>query len=322
MLYPLSFHPILKEKIWGGGKLKTLFGKISSAKNIGESWELSGCEGDESVVANGFLEGNNISELVEVYMDKLVGYEVYQQFGTQFPLLFKFIDASQNLSIQVHPNDEIASERHNSCGKTEMWYVVDAEEDAELIIGFANDSNKEDYQEAVEDGSVEELLQHIKVEKGNVFFIPAGLVHAICKGVVIAEIQQTNDITYRIYDYKRTDSDGNERELHIEQALDVIDFSACKKPKIHPKKELNQIILLVECEYFTVNLVQLDKAFTRNYGDIASFKTYMCTEGSCEIEFADTKTLINKGDTLLIPACITEINILPKTEVTLLETYI
>ena len=321
MLYPLKFHPILKAKIWGGGKLKTLFGK-SPAENIGESWELSGYQGDESVVANGFLEGKNLTELIEIYKDELIGKKVYEQFGAQFPLLFKFIDANENLSIQVHPDDQTATERHNSFGKTEMWYVVDAEKDAELIIGFANNSSKEDYQKAVAENSVEKLLQHVNVTKGDTLFIPAGLVHSICKGVVIAEIQQSSDITYRIYDYKRTDNQGKERELHIEQALDVIDFSACQNPKIHYKDNFNEIIPLVECKYFTTNLIHLNKAFTRNYGNIDSFKVYMCSEGFCEIKHADTKTTVNKGDTLLVPASISQIDIFPKPETTLLEIYV
>ncbi|MDR0811462.1 MAG: class I mannose-6-phosphate isomerase [Paludibacter sp.] len=322
MLYPLKFRPVLKEKIWGGSKLKTLFGKKSNSENIGESWELSGYEGDESIVVNGFLAGNNLTELVEVYMDELVGEKIYAQYGAQFPLLFKLIDANENLSIQVHPNDAVAAERHNSFGKTEMWYVVDAEQDAELIIGFVNDCNKDDYERALTDNSVEKLLQHVKVAKGDVLFIPAGLVHAICKGVVVAEIQQSSDITYRIYDYKRTDSAGRERELHIEQALDVINFAACRNPKVHYHRHLNEIIPLVECNYFTTNIITLNEPLTRNYGAIDSFKVYMCVEGQCVFEYADTQTIVNKGDTILVPAAITEINIMPETEATLLEVYI
>ena len=197
MLYPLKFSPILKDKIWGGTKLKTLFNKPATSDHLGESWELSGYEGDESVVTNGFLAGNNLAELLEVYMGDLVGDRVFERYGHTFPLLFKLIDANDNLSIQVHPNDETARARHDSLGKTEMWYVVDADPGAELIIGFAHDSSKEEYSQAVERGEVERLLQHVPVQRGDVFFIPAGLVHAIGRGVVVAEIQESSDITYR-----------------------------------------------------------------------------------------------------------------------------
>jgi len=235
MLYPLKFQPILKDKIWGGKKLKNLFNKAAETDKLGESWELSGYENDESVVTNGFLAGNNLAELIEIYMDELVGDKVYNQYGLSFPLLFKLIDANENLSIQVHPGDEVAAERHNSYGKTEMWYVVDADPDGKLIIGFTKDCTREEYLDALDNDKVEDLLQHVPVKKGDVFFIPAGLVHAIGKGVVVAEIQQSSDITYRIYDFKRVDEQGNERELHTEQALDVIDFTA----SLHPKQIIN-----------------------------------------------------------------------------------
>ena len=231
MLYPLKFQPILKDKIWGGTKLKTIFGKPAQTDKLGESWELSGYEGDESVVENGFLAGNNLTELIEIYMGELIGDKVYEQFGMSFPLLFKLIDANENLSIQVHPGDEVAAERHGSFGKTEMWYVVDADPGAELIIGFTKDCTRDEYVDALENDQVEELLQNVPVKKGDVFFIPAGLVHAIGKGVVVAEIQQSSDITYRIYDYKRVDDHGNERDLHTAEALDVIDFQLLKIQK-------------------------------------------------------------------------------------------
>ena len=322
MLYPLKFKPILKDKIWGGNKLKNIFGKKAETDKLGESWELSGYEGDESVVTNGFLAGNNLTELIEVYMGDLLGDKLYDKYGLSFPLLFKLIDANENLSIQVHPGDEIAAERHNSYGKTEMWYVVDADKGAELIIGFTKDCTRDEYLDALEDDKVETLLQKVPVTKGDVFFIPAGLVHAIGKGVVVAEIQQSSDITYRIYDYKRTDAQGHQRELHTEQALDVINFSASKEPKTSYKAQMNEITLLIECEYFTTNLIRLDAAMTRNYGPMDSFVTYMCLEGNMVIECNGEKTVVNKGDTVLIPACIDELGLIPKTSVTLLEVYV
>ncbi len=322
MLYPLKFSPILKDKIWGGTKLKSLFAKAAETNKLGESWELSGYEGDESVVTNGFLAGNNLTELIEIYMGELIGDKIYDEFGLSFPLLFKLIDANENLSIQVHPGDEVAAERHNSYGKTEMWYVIDADPGAELIIGFSKDCTKEEYLEALESDKVEDLLQKVQVKKGEVFFIPAGLVHAIGKGVVVAEIQQSSDITYRIYDYKRTDDQGNERELHTEQALDVINFSASVNPQTNYTILLNEITKLVECNYFVTNMLSLTEPMTRNYGTIDSFVAYMCLEGSLEIDFNGEKTKVNKGDTILIPASIDEIGLLPRKESTLLEVYI
>jgi mannose-6-phosphate isomerase len=322
MLYPLKFSPILKDKIWGGSKLQNLFGKAVVTKKLGESWELSGCEGDESIVNNGFLMGNNLTELIEIYMGDLVGDKIYDVYGLSFPLLFKLIDANENLSIQVHPNDEIAAERHNSLGKTEMWYVVDAEPGAELIIGFKKDCSQDEYLDALQEGKVESLLQKVSVVKGDVLFIPAGLVHAIGKGVVVAEIQESSDITYRIYDYNRTDDNGNERELHTEQALGVINFSASENPKVAYHAHLNEITKIVECEYFTTNILKFDEAVTRNFGTIDSFVVYMCLEGNMIIEYSNVKTIVNKGDTVLIPASINELGLIPENETTLLEVYV
>lgn len=321
-MYPLKFTPILKDKIWGGSKLKNVFGKDATTDKLGESWELSGIEGEESVVTNGFLAGNNLAELIEIYMGDLVGDKVYDAYGLSFPLLFKLIDANENLSIQVHPGDEVAAERHNSFGKTEMWVVLQADENAELIIGFTKDCSKEEYLEALETDKVEDLLQHVPIKSGDVFFIPAGLVHAIGKGAVIAEIQQSSDITYRIYDFKRVDDNGNERELHTEQALDVIDFSASENPKTAYKPLLNEITPLVSCEYFTTNMIQFDQPLTRNYGTIDSFVAYMCLEGSMIVETAEDKVIVNKGDTILVPACINEVGIIPNGFTSILEVYI
>ena len=322
MLYPLKFEPILKDKIWGGTKLKNIFNKPATSDKLGESWELSGYENDKTVVSKGFLAGNNLAELIEIYMGELIGDKVYDQYGLTFPLLFKLIDANDYLSIQVHPGDEVAAERHNSFGKTEMWYVVDADENAELIIGFSKDCSRDEYLDALDDNKVEELLQHVPVKKGDVFFIPAGLVHAIGKGVVVAEIQQSSDITYRIYDYKRVDDNGNERELHTEQALDVINFDASENPKTAYQVIPNDITPLVSCDYFTTNLIQFDTALIRNYGHLDSFIAYMCLEGSFIIEANDEKTVVNKGDTVLIPASIDEIGLTPHDKVTLLEVHV
>lgn len=322
MLYPLKFSPVLKDKIWGGTKLRSLFDKAAQSDKLGESWELSGYEGDESVVTNGFLAGNNLRELLEIYMGELVGDKVFDQHGHSFPLLFKLIDANENLSIQVHPGDEVAAERHNSYGKTEMWYVVDADPGAELIIGFTDDCSRETYLDALESDRVEELLQHVPVEKGDVFFIPAGLVHAIGKGVVVAEIQQSSDVTYRIYDFKRKDDQGNERELHTEEALDVINFSASVSPKTPYKAKLNEATPLVSCEYFSTGMLRFDQPLTRQYGAIDSFEAYMCLEGSFEIECNGERTRVVAGDTVMIPAVIDQVQLIPDGEVCLLEVFV
>ena len=322
MLYPLKFSPILKDKIWGGTKLKSLFNKAAETDKLGESWELSGYEGDESVVTNGFLAGNNLRELIEIYMGELIGDTVFDEYGLSFPLLFKLIDANENLSIQVHPGDEVAAERHNSYGKTEMWYVVVADKGAELIIGFNDDCSRETYLKAMSEDKVEDLLHKVPVTKGDVFFIPAGRVHAIGKGVVVAEIQQSSDVTYRIYDYKRKDDNGNERELHTEQALDVINFEASKQPKTIYSPLLNETTPLITCDYFTTNLLRFNKSLERQYAKLDSFVAYMCLEGTFTIESEGEKTTVIKGDTVLIPASIDELSLVPDGEVTLLEVYV
>lgn len=321
-LYPLKFSPNLKDKIWGGKRLKQLFGKNDTTGKLGESWELSGVDGDESVVANGFLAGNNITELIEVYMGELVGDRVYDEYGLTFPLLFKLIDANEKLSIQVHPDDEVAEERHQSFGKTEMWYVVDSEPGGELIIGFAKDCDRDTYLDALENNQVEDLLQHVPVKQGDVFFIPAGVVHAIGKAVVIAEIQQSSDITYRIYDYNRVDDHGNERELHTEQALDVINFEACVNPKTSYKPLLNEITSLVTCDYFNTNLIEFDKALTRNFAQLDSFVVYMCLAGSFVVETDGDPVSVKAGETVLIPASIIQIGLTPEANCRVLEVYV
>ena len=323
-LYPLKFTPILKDKIWGGTKLQTFFGKTTNSKSLGESWELSGVDGEESVVSNGFLAGNNIAELIEIYMGDLVGDKVFENFGLTFPLLFKLIDANDDLSIQVHPNNKIALERHNSFGKTEMSYVIDADENAELIIGFAKKTSKEEYAEAVKNGQTEKLLQKIPVKQGDVFFIPAGIVHTIGKGVVLAEIQQASDITYRIYDYKRTDENGKERDLHIGQALDVINFEVSENPKISYNPQLNEVVNLTKCDYFTTNIIRFNQKITRSYVSLDSFVVYMCIDGEFEIDIQGEKTAVEKGETVLIPAIIDDVKLIPvsteKSEI--LEVYV
>jgi len=316
-----KFAPILKEKIWGGTKLRYFFDKKTDSNHLGESWELSGVAGDESVVSTGFHAGDSISALIKTYKNDLVGKKVFEKFGYTFPLLFKFIDAADKLSIQVHPNDETASEKHKCFGKTEMWYVVDADKNAEVIVGFRKNTTKKECSDTIKNGQFEDLLQRMSVKKGDVFNVPAGRIHSIGKGVLLAEIQQTSDITYRVYDYKRTNEDGKERDLHIEQALDVIDFNATADSKISYLPKLNESTLLLESDYFTTNLIHFNQEIIRSYSDIDSFVVHMCIEGTFEIEINGEKTSVKKGETVLIPAIINEVKLIPDEETELLEVF-
>ncbi|MFV0483632.1 MAG: type I phosphomannose isomerase catalytic subunit [Bacteroidales bacterium] len=322
-LYPLKFNPILKERIWGGEKIKTVLNKdFSPLPNCGESWEISGVDGNVSVVCNGILKNNSLAELVEIYMGDLVGEKNYERFGNEFPLLIKFIDSLDNLSVQVHPDDELSKKRHNAYGKTEMWYVVDAEPGAKLISGFRGEVSKEMYLKAVEDENVESVLNLVEVAAGDVFFMPAGRVHAIGKGLLVAEIQQTSDVTYRIYDYKRKDADGNERELHTELAIDAIDYEKIDNVRTdydHKASDVN----IARCNYFTTNRIFTETEKIRDLAKIDSFIIYMCLSGEVDIvdDEGNKETLV-KGETVLIPALVNELRIVPKTMSLLLETYV
>jgi len=323
-LFPLKFQPILKDKIWGGSKLKTVLNKdFSPLPNAGESWEISGVEGDISVVSNGNLAGNNLEELIEVYMGDLVGDKVYDQFGMEFPLLIKFIDANDVLSIQVHPDDELSKERHNAFGKTEMWYVIEADKGSELIVGFNQEVDKAKYVAKLEEGKLEEILNNEPVKKGSCFFIPAGRVHAIGKGILLAEIQQTSDVTYRMYDWNRTDDQGNPRELHTELAVDAIDYSFEKKYRTDYETEINKSKELVRCPYFTTNTLEFDKQIEKDYSQLDSFVIYMCLDGDFTIESeGGITTEVAKGETVLIPAALENVILFPKGKTEILEVYI
>lgn len=322
-LYPLKFKPILKQTIWGGEKLSAKSDNPAVKESIGESWEISGVQENISVVSEGLLADNTLEELVEVYMGDLVGDQVYEKFGVEFPLLIKYIDACDNLSIQVHPDDIKAKERHNAYGKTEMWYMVDADPDAELIMGFRKDSDKQEYLARLQNNTFPDILNVEKVKKGDCFFIPAGTVHAICKGCFIAEIQQTSDITYRIYDYDRRDKNGNPRELHTDLATDVIDFSEQSQHAIPYHTHDNHTEELVHCDYFTTNMLKFNQEVEKDYMDIDSFVIYMCLEGNFSVVYdTDQFIKVSKGETVLIPACFKEIFLIPEEETQLLEIYI
>lgn len=312
-LYPLKFKPQLHEKIWGGEKLGELLHKdVKPGMKCGESWEISGVEGNLSVVSNGFLEGNDIQELIEIYMGDLVGDRIYDHFGVEFPLLIKFIDAADDLSVQVHPNDELAKKRHNAYGKTEMWYVIDAEKGAKLNAGFNQPVTREKYIEYFESGKLMDLLHFEEVKPGDVFFIPAGRVHAIGKGIVLAEIQQTSDVTYRIFDYNRVDEDGNPRELHTDLALDALDFSYREGSNKAPyTPERNKTSEIISCKYFTTGIIEFDKPVAKDISFLDSFVIYICIDGSFDIAWDGGAETIRKGETVLVPASFDEYTLQP-----------
>ncbi|GGF08691.1 type I phosphomannose isomerase catalytic subunit [Flavobacterium limi] len=299
-LYPLQFQPILKERIWGGEKLKTILNKAITSKITGESWELSTVEGDVSIVSDGELKGKSLMDLINDMPDEILGTAVYKRFGKQFPLLFKYLDAREDLSIQVHPNDKLAKERHNSFGKTEMWYVMQADPDSRIIVGFKEDSSKEEYLQHLNDKTLVSILDDVKAKSGDVFFLETGTVHAIGAGLVVAEIQQTSDITYRLYDFDRKDAQGNTRELHVDLALDAINYNKVDTQKKYETKT-NASNVIVDCPYFTTNFIPLENAIEVSKSG-ETFTVYMCIEGSFEIEYDGFKQSYKKGDTVLVPA--------------------
>ena len=317
-IYPLQFEPILKDRIWGGEKLKTVLNKSITSSTTGESWELSTVEGDVSVISNGVLKGKSLLEVIDEIPNELLGTAVYKKFGKQFPLLFKYLDAREDLSIQVHPNDKLAKERHNSFGKTEMWYIMQADTDARIIVGFKEKSNADEYVKNLENKTLLSILDDVKVKSGDVFFLETGTVHAIGAGLVVAEIQQTSDITYRIYDFDRVDANGNGRELHIDLALDAINYEKVDTYKQYDKVS-NQSNEVVDCPYFTTNFIPLDgELLAKKSGE--TFTVYMCVEGSFEIECNGVQYTYKKGDTVLIPAAVSELVLSGKASI--LEIYI
>jgi len=322
-LYPLKFKPILKDKIWGGDRIKTRLGiDYSPLPNCGEAWVLSGVEGFQSVVENGWLAGNELNELVEVYMEDLVGDLVFEKYGIEFPVLVKFIDARDWLSIQVHPNDELAQKRKLGNGKTEMWYVIDAGENAELISGFNRNIDKETYLHYLKNKKLKEILNFENVKTGDVFFMPAGRVHALGPGIMLAEIQQTSDTTYRIYDWDRIQHDGTFRALHTEEALDAIDFKWHADYKTPYRKEKNKTSELVKCPYFTTNLLDIDTGLKKDLHLLDSFVAYVCIEGEAGIKYDDGQTVITPGEVALVPAVMEEIAIVPRIPSKLLEVFV
>jgi mannose-6-phosphate isomerase len=322
-LYPLKFEPLLKDKVWGGFALERRFNKKPDGlPNIGESWELSAVRDNLSVVKNGFLGGNNIEELIEVYMGDITGDIVFDKFGNTFPLLFKFIEAGEDLSIQVHPGDEMAREKHQDYGKTEMWYILESEYESKIYTGFREGITREMYEKSLINGSLPDLLNVEKAEPGDAFFTPAGRIHAIGKGIVLVEIQETSDLTYRISDWNRNSEGTIKRELHLDLALEAMDFSASGKNKIRKDPELNRSENLVSCEFFNTNILHFNSVIKKEYYLIDSFVVYICIDGEFYIRWDDNSEKVTKGETVLLPAMIKEVILEPAGDARLLEVYI
>lgn len=317
-LYPIQFHPILKERIWGGTKLKTLLNKPIESDITGESWELSGVAGDVSIVANGSFAGQSLNDIVSKYPDDILGVKIHQKFGKQFPLLFKFLDAREDLSIQVHPNDELAKKRHNSFGKTEMWYVMQADSSSRIIVGFNEKSSPADFMKNLDAKTLPSILNQVKTKKGDVFFLETGTIHALGAGILIAEIQQTSDITYRVYDWDRVDAHGKSRDLHLDLAIDAMNYDVVHAQKHYAKAE-NTSNPVVDCPYFTTNFLPLYGSIEINKpGD--TFTVYMCVEGSFELTAKNGKHIYRAGDTILIPAGLKSYSLAGNASI--LEVYI
>ncbi len=323
MLYPFLFKPILKSIIWGGDDICKFKEITPLQQGIGESWEISHVKNNVSVVDNGPLEGKSLDDLICEYGEQLLGKKVATRFGSTFPLLIKFIDAKDNLSIQVHPDDTLAKERHNSFGKTEMWYLINAKPDAFLYSGFAKQLTPDQYVASVENNTFTDMLEKHDAKAGDVFFLPAGRVHAIGAGCFIAEIQQTSDITYRIYDYNRTDASGKPRELHTELAKDAIDYTIYPDHKLQYTAEKGKEVGLVSCDYFTTNFIETDQVMKIELADRDSFSIIICMEGTLDLTDANGYKLnIHQGQSILIPADCQSITLHPHTNCKLLETYL
>lgn len=323
MLYPLKFNPIFKHRIWGGTRLKDLFGKdFTPLPNCAESWELSGVKENLSVVENGFLAGNNISELIEIYMGDLVGDKVFEKYGTEFPLLIKLIDTNSFLSIQVHPDDAYARKHHNSAGKNEMWVVLAAEPDAEIITGFNRNVDKETYLEHLNNKTLKEILNVEKAQKGDVYYIPAGRIHAIGSGITLLEIQQSSDVTYRVYDWDRKDENGEYRQLHTDQALEVLDFKKHDHYKTHYEPEENKFVELVKTPFFTTRIMEFTEEREIDYAFVDSFVIYSCIEGNLMLNYPGGVEIVQAGNIVLLPAEMNNITLTPQGKCKLVESYI
>ncbi len=304
-LKPFKFEPYLKSVLWGGEKIAKYKGIVTDQHNIGESWEISGVDGHESVVAEGDDKGLNLRQIIEKYKGDLVGNAVYAKYGDTFPLLVKIIDAKGDLSVQVHPDDTLAKARHNSYGKTEMWYIIDAEEGAPIYAGLSKQITPEEYEKLVAENAIMDVIARHDSHAGDLFFLPAGRIHAIGAGNLLAEIQQTSDITYRVYDFDRRDANGNPRELHTEQAKDAIDYTVYPEYKSEYDRNGKSATPLVKCQYFDVKREIIDGVSTID-ASADSFMIIMCLDGEATItDNLGGVTHVKKGESILVPAVIT-----------------
>ena len=316
-----KFNPLLKSILWGGEKIVPFKHLTSDQKQVGESWEVSGVKDNESVVSDGKYKGWTLNKLVDTLKDKLVGKENFERFGNEFPLLVKFIDARQQLSIQVHPTDEQAQAQGLGRGKTEMWYVMESDADASLRCGLKQQITPEQYKEMVENDTITEALSEYPVKEGDVFFLPAGRIHSIGAGCFLAEIQETSDVTYRIYDFKRKDKEGNYRELHTKEAAECIDYTVYPDYRTQYEARQNEPVELVSCPYFTTSVYDLTEPMTLDYSDLDSFVIFVGLKGEGEITDAEGNTIsFRAGESVLLPATTTVVKV--SGTIKFLESYV
>ena len=321
-LYPLKFIDNFHPTLWGGRKLKTYKGLISDNEVIGESWEVSVLPQGESVVSNGALKGRKLTELIAEYGAALLGDAVMRNFDGHFPVLIKFLDAARDLSIQVHPDNTLAKVRHDSLGKTEMWYVLAAEPGARLIAGLKENITPEEYEEHVRNNTICDVLKYHEVRPGNVYSLPAGRIHALGAGVMVAEVQQSSNITYRIYDYNRPDLNGRKRELHTDLAKQAIDYTVYEHYRTRYEERRNEAVPLVSCPYFVTQLLDLDRPMERRVSETGSFKIYMCLSGACRIEDSNGySTWLPQGHTALVPGGMERVTVIPAQVCKVMEVY-
>ena len=321
MLYPLKFNPILKEKVWGGQKLHSILNKNVKYDKTGESWELSSLPENISIVSDGKFKGVSLNELITKYKEQLLGKKIYDKYGKKFPLLIKFIDAADDLSIQVHPDNETAQKLYGENGKNELWYILDSDEDAELILGVKNNLNSEKFRKAVYENTIIEKLNTFNVKRGDVFYIPAGRIHAIKKGVLLAEIQQPSDITYRIYDWNRKGLNGKFRDLHIKEACEVAELSVSKTYYSDYPDKINEFVSCEKNSFFTVNILKCNKKIKKEYRD-DRFKVFLCTKGNFKLQYSGGEREIHYGETVLLPAVLKNISFIPDGECEILEVFV
>ena len=315
-----KFEPLLKQTLWGGDKIIPFKHLNTKMEQVGESWEISGVKNNETIVANGPEKGKTLNQLVREQKGKLVGEENYERFGNEFPLLIKFIDARQDLSIQVHPTDEVAHRQGKSRGKTEMWYALDSDAGAQLYNGLKQQITPEQYKTMVEDGTITDALARYEVHEGDVFFIPAGRIHAIGAGCFVAEIQQTSDVTYRIYDFKRKDKNGNYRELHTKEAAESIDYTVLPNYRAEYEPTQNEGVQLISCPYFTTAIYDLTEPMMLDYSELDSFVILIAVKGEGRLICNGEEMPFQMGDTVLIPASTEEVKV--EGEIKFLETYV